>query len=98
MVIKREGRLIVRIGMPLCVLLGSILLSSCSVSSTSSTGPRGTNTVVPNVSIHNTIQTFKSNISWLRLPPSRDNDAGQARLPDLTPDKDIDAYQRVKFP
>lgn len=29
------------------------------------------------------------------LPPSHDNDAGNGRIPDKTPDADIDANQRI---
>lgn len=29
------------------------------------------------------------------LPPSHDNDAGRARIPDATPDADLDAGRRI---
>ena len=32
---------------------------------------------------------------YLKLPPSRDNDTGKARIPDVHPDADIDANQRA---
>lgn len=31
---------------------------------------------------------------YLRLPPTRDNDAGRGRIPDTHPDSDLDANQR----
>lgn len=32
---------------------------------------------------------------FFKLPPSHDNDAGKGRIPDTTPDEDIDANQRA---
>jgi len=32
---------------------------------------------------------------YLKLPPSHDNDAGKGRIPDTTPDADLDANQRA---
>jgi len=39
--------------------------------------------------------TTTTGIPGTTLPPSRDNDAGDARIPDKTPDADIDANQRL---
>jgi hypothetical protein len=33
--------------------------------------------------------------AYTMLPPSRDNDAGEGRIPDTKPDADIDANQRA---
>ena len=33
--------------------------------------------------------------AYTMLPPTRDNDAGEGRIPDSTPDADIDANQRA---
>jgi hypothetical protein len=35
-------------------------------------------------------------VSNTTLPPSHDNDVGDARIPDTTPDADVDANQRHK--
>jgi hypothetical protein len=32
---------------------------------------------------------------YLKLPPTRDNDAGRGRIPDTRPDADLDANQRA---
>jgi hypothetical protein len=32
---------------------------------------------------------------YLKLPPSHDNDVGRGRIPDSTPDADLDAGQRA---
>jgi hypothetical protein len=32
---------------------------------------------------------------FFKLPPSQDNDAGKGRIPDTSPDQDIDANQRA---
>lgn len=33
--------------------------------------------------------------AYLKLPPTRDNDAGRGRIPDTRPDADLDANQRT---
>jgi hypothetical protein len=38
--------------------------------------------------------TAAKGVSSTTLPPSHDNDAGDGRIPDRTPDADIDANQR----
>ena len=38
--------------------------------------------------------TAAKGVSSTTLPPSHDNDAGEGRIPDHTPDADIDANQR----
>ena len=39
--------------------------------------------------------TTTTGLAGTKLPPSHDNDVGRGRIPDLTPDADIDANQRT---
>jgi hypothetical protein len=41
--------------------------------------------------------TLSKGLPSTTLPPSHDNDAGDARIPDRTPDADVDANQRPQI-
>jgi hypothetical protein len=75
------------------LLLVSLLLAGCSGGGTPSACATGTGT---GTSKSSTGLTAAKGASSTTLPPSHDNDAGGARIPDQTPDADIDANQRHK--
>ena len=67
----------------------SLSLSSCSTLGTTAACSKGTGTLIkPSGS------TLSKGLSSTTLPPSHDNDAGEGRIPDVTPDADVDANQR----
>jgi len=67
----------------LTLLFGSLFLTGCSESSSATVCPKGLMKV--------TAPGLK------RLPPSHDNDAGDAKIPDTHPDADVDANQRHRI-
>jgi len=67
----------------------SLVLAGCSSISTSDACSRGTGSLMKSSGL-----TLAMGSSSTTLPPSHDNDVGKARIPDVTPDNDVDANQR----
>jgi hypothetical protein len=64
-------------------------LTACSVASTTATCSKSAGALVSSSGL-----TAAKAASSTTLPPSHDNDAGDGRIPDHTPDADVDANQR----
>jgi hypothetical protein len=67
----------------------SLLMSACSIVSTSATCSPSTGGLIKSSG-----STLSKGVSSTTLPPSHDNDVGKGRIPDSTPDADVDANQR----
>ena len=59
----------------------------------SSDASRGVTPIAPSSNLSTVTTTSTPGSSITTLPPSRDNDAGRSRLPDVTPDADSDVSQ-----
>ncbi len=71
------------------LLIVSLSLVGCSAGGTTSACAAGTGTLNGSLGL-----TIAKGVSNTTLPPSHDNDVGDARIPDKSPDADIDANQR----
>ncbi len=67
----------------------SLLMSACSVVGTTATCSPSTGGLIKASG-----STLSKGVSSTTLPPSHDNDVGKGRIPDSTPDADVDANQR----
>ena len=67
----------------------SLLMSACSVVGTTATCSSSTGGLIKTSG-----STLSKGVSSTTLPPSHDNDVGKGRIPDSTPDADVDANQR----
>jgi hypothetical protein len=67
----------------------SISVSACSITGTTAACTKSTGGVFVSSGL-----TPSKSVSNTTLPPSHDNDAGDGRIPDHTPDADVDANQR----
>jgi len=70
---------------------------SLSVSASSTVGTTATCSKSTGPLIKASGSTLSKGSSSTTLPPSHDNDAGKGRIPDQTPDADVDANQRPQI-
>jgi hypothetical protein len=70
----------------------SLSMSAYSMIGTTATCSKGTGALVQSSG-----STLSKGLPSTTLPPSHDNDAGDARIPDRTPDADVDANQRPQI-
>lgn len=69
----------------------SLLMSACSIIGTPATCSRSTGALIKSSG-----STLSKGLSSTTLPPSHDNDVGHGRIPDQTPDADVDASQQLQ--
>lgn len=67
----------------------SLSMSAYSIIGTTTTCSNSTGALIKSSG-----STLSKGLSGTTLPPSHDNDAGVGRIPDRTPDADVDANQR----
>jgi len=70
---------------------------SLSMSAGSTIGTTATCSKSTGALIKSSGSTLSKGSSSTTLPPSHDNDVGDGRIPDQTPDADVDASQRPQF-
>ena len=71
--------------------------SSLSMSACLMIGTTATCSNSPGALITSSGSTHSNGPPSTTLPPSHDNDVGNARIPDRTPDADVDANQRYQI-
>ena len=92
--LQLEARRVAIWTVPLVLLAGSLLLAGCSAGLPNSTG-------TPCVTADGIGRSGLTRVTGsppATLPPSHDNDAGGAHIPDVHPDADVDANQRASRP
>lgn len=82
----RSFRTVDRAG-PRCVLVVALVSASWALAGCTHASPASKG-------LTTTTSPSQTSYATKHLPPSRDNDAGKARMLDVTPDNDTDAWQR----
>ena len=70
---------------------------SLSMSAGSTSGVKATCSKSTSALTTSSASTLSNESPRTTLPPSRDNDVGDGRVPDRTPDADVDANQRAQI-